>query len=50
MKVYILSEGKINTGYESSIKCVCANLKLAEHIQKSFEHYNLEITEFDVIE
>jgi len=50
MKVYIVSEGELNTGHEASIRMVCANAILAEDIKKSFPYYNLVITEFEVIQ
>jgi len=50
MKIYIISEGELNTGYEATIKCICARLELAEHIVKAFPYYGLKITEFDVIQ
>jgi hypothetical protein len=48
MKVYIVTEGKPNTGREFSIRGVCANEELAEQIQKAFPYYNLVITEYEV--
>lgn len=50
MKIYIVSEGALNTGYESRIKCICASEELANHIAKSFIEYCLIVTEFDVIQ
>lgn len=50
MKVYMVSEGKPNSGYGCSIKAICATLKLAEHLQEAFKEYGLTITEFDVME
>ena len=48
-KVYIISEGNLNTGYEVSVKCVCGTKELAEKIQKAFQHQNIHITEFEVL-
>lgn len=50
MKVYMVSEGKPNSGNECSINAICATLKLAENIQKAFEYLGLTITEFEVME
>lgn len=47
--VYIISEGELNTGYESTVKCVCGTKELAEKIQKAFQYQNIQITEFEVL-
>lgn len=50
MKVYIITEGKPNTGYDFTIAMVCISQNLAENIAKSFPHQNLVVTEYEVIE
>jgi len=53
MKVFILSEGKPNTGHEWSIRGACLKLETAEQISKVFSGTaigGLEITEIEVIE
>lgn len=49
MKVYIVTEGKPNTGYECSIRFATLRKDIALDIQKSFEYLGLEITELDLL-
>lgn len=49
-RIYILSEGKFNTGHPSSIRGVFSSFNLAEKVQNCFNYIGLEITEFKVIE
>jgi hypothetical protein len=52
MKVYIISEGKLNSGCEASVRCVCINERLAQNLVKfhSNNNCNLEITELEVFD
>jgi hypothetical protein len=50
VKVYIISEGRINTGHPCQIRCIVKDDGLAEKICDSFKWLGLSITEFEVID
>jgi len=48
MKVYIVTEGKPNTGHEFSIRFATLRKDLALEIQKAFGYIGLEVLELDL--
>jgi len=50
MKVWIVSDGELNTGYESRVRCICSTEERAKQFAEVFSEYNICIKEFEVIE